>query len=608
MGEVRSPGKMEVPLKAQRKCDNYCETKTGSSYPQLPKRTNSPDGNQLWRPGQSLWSLIAEHVPGSDLPKIHTELGFSLVDMCTEVHTEAEMWHKMWQDNQQGNNSSRKGTPLPLADPPAIKELVRAEVKMLLQTLRERASRAGRNGEELLFRYKPQTVDYALSHLDSCYRNCSNLGDTDNVGRPSSQCSVQSTAEDEIEAMRDKLNATDIDQVVDRLRSILIEECEALDSLVKHFKGNIKQKLWTRCEFDTPEPTLAELRELRGAIQMDLEIYPSSLAASLPASSPLPLKELKSEFRLAAGQRVSDETLPALSSTTALKPHPPPPLCQPRPPPGAPPSKTSASVKVNNSYSVSRTHGQHRCTSAPTGPRKTQTPICNRITSSGHVKQHFPSSLPEHDSASLHCRTPTSSPSFQIKTPRNSPDQEAHPSSHRSIHSQRRKIDSSPQTERNSSPNTNSVPSSSHCDAGSYSSNADYSLSTTGRSKTQNGREISTCGGSLWPTTVPTDDDTRKSSSQSLQSETGISPTQTGRRKSNNGIDRNKNGHLGKDVTQQQSPVDTSTNRTSVWKNRQLFSSPKRPLEGVTSQSQSVQRTQTELEFYQPVPPARVST
>ncbi|TWW73633.1 Coiled-coil domain-containing protein 24 [Takifugu flavidus] len=78
----------------------------------------SPDETQLCWPSQSLWSLIAEHVPGSELPKIRAALGNSLVDMYIDLYAE-------------------------LADPPAIKELVRAEVKMLLQTLRERSS-AGR--------------------------------------------------------------------------------------------------------------------------------------------------------------------------------------------------------------------------------------------------------------------------------------------------------------------------------------------------------------------------------------------------------------------------------------------------------------------------------
>lgn len=61
------------------------------------------------------------------------------------------MWCKMWQESRRGgNHGSRAGTPLPrprgspLADPPAVKELLRAEVKMLLQTLRERVTKGGR--------------------------------------------------------------------------------------------------------------------------------------------------------------------------------------------------------------------------------------------------------------------------------------------------------------------------------------------------------------------------------------------------------------------------------------------------------------------------------
>ncbi|XP_068427384.1 coiled-coil domain-containing protein 24 [Clinocottus analis] len=558
----------------------------------------SLDGTQLWCPGQSLWSLITEHVPGFELPKIHTALGYSLVDMYTEVHSEAEMWYKMWRESQQWNSSSRAGTPLPrqqashLADPPAVKELVRAEVKMLLQTLRERASEEGRVAEELLFRYKPETVDYALSHLDSCYRN---PRDTESGSRPSSRCSVQSNAEDEIEATRDKLNVTDIDQVVDRLRSFLMEECEALNRLVKHFKGNIKQRWQSPCEVDKLEPSLAELKELRGAIQMDLELYPSSLAASPTASSPL--KELKSRSRLSAGQRVSDETLQSLSRNSVFRPHPPPPLShpKPRPPPGAPPSQASASVKATHSSSLSRIYGQLRSTSASTGPRKTQAPICNRITTSVHANHHFNTSLPgpdrdnmivqtvhtvnmlsqEQDSAALCRRPPTSGPCLQAKTQRNSPIHESPLSSHRSIHGSSIECD----LEQKSSPfwrsrNIIAAPSSSRCETGSYSSNsADHSVSTTG---TRNGRQNSTCGSSLVATTVQTDGE--------------------------------RSSPLGKDVTHQRSLVATCTHPAPVTINRQLFTSPKRPLESITSQEKVVQETELEFKIHHPVPPPRVST
>ncbi|KAM8839040.1 coiled-coil domain-containing protein 24 [Synchiropus picturatus] len=98
------------------------------------------DDSESTCPGPSLWSLIAEHAAESELPKIHAALGCSLVDMYTESHAEAVMWSNMWREKQQG--SSRACTPLP--DPPAIKELVRAEVQMLLQNLKTKVNGEGR--------------------------------------------------------------------------------------------------------------------------------------------------------------------------------------------------------------------------------------------------------------------------------------------------------------------------------------------------------------------------------------------------------------------------------------------------------------------------------
>lgn len=55
----------------------------------------SPDGNHLWCLSQSLWSLIAEHVSSSELPKIHTVLGNSLVDMYIGIHSEVRCLLKL---------------------------------------------------------------------------------------------------------------------------------------------------------------------------------------------------------------------------------------------------------------------------------------------------------------------------------------------------------------------------------------------------------------------------------------------------------------------------------------------------------------------------------
>ncbi|XP_034557942.1 coiled-coil domain-containing protein 24 isoform X2 [Notolabrus celidotus] len=593
----------------------------------------SVDGFQLWCPSQSLWNLVTEHVSGSELPKIHAALGHSIVDMYKDVHTEAELRYKMWQESQQGNFGSRAGTPLPhqrgspLADPPAVKELLRAEVKMLLQTLRERVSGVGRDREELLFQYKPELVDYALGHLDSCRRNCIDPGGVDKGSRPSSRCSVRSSGEDEIDSMRDKLNITDINQVVDRLRSVLMEDCGELKRLVKHLKANIKQQC-------PSEPTLTELRELRGAIEMDLELYPSSLAASPSRSSPLPLKDLKNRFRLSAGQRVPDETVQDLSTPPVPRPHQPLPLCQtkPRPPLSAPPHKTSASVKLINSPSLSRTQGQKRSTLAASGTRKIQTPICNRITASGHLDSHSTATLPlpgrdqikdktlrdcraspEQDSAGFHHRSCVSTPGFQIETSSISPINDTHQSPHRSVHSSSRKCDLSPQTERKRSPaalrlgHINSIPSASLSDAATYSCNrADQSVSTKRNSKTQNGQQNQTSGASVVSATEERGANASESfpfsftENDSVLSETKISPSQTGTRESNNRVNKSRNGDHRKDITY---PGFKQLNK-------QYYTPPKRPLESTTSQSRNVQEAKTELigKILQPVPPPRVST
>ncbi|XP_074545149.1 coiled-coil domain-containing protein 24 [Halichoeres trimaculatus] len=578
----------------------------------------SPDELQFWCPTQSLWNLITEHVPESEMQKIHTALGHSLVDMYKDVHTEAEMWYKMWQQSQQSDFGSRTGTPLPhqqgspLADPPAVKELLRAEVKMLLQALSERVSGVGRDREELLFRYKPEMVDYALGHLDSCQRITIDPGSAGNRSRPSSHCSVRSCAEDEIDSMREKLNVTDIDQVVDQLRSVLMKDCEELKRLVKYLKGNIKQTC--QSQLAKPEPSLAELRELRGAIQMDLELYPSCLAVS--RSSPSPGKELKSRSRLSAGHRVPDDTLQDLSTTTVSRPHPLPPLCQtkPRPPLSAPPYKTSASVKLINSSSMSRIQGQLRSTFSASGSRKIQTPICNRITASGHLDSQSTAALPgpgrgqikdetlhgyraslEQDGTCLRHRSCASSPGFQEESSRYSPINITHQSPHGGISSPNRKCDLSPQTERKRSTartlgHTYSIPLST-------SSDADQSVSIQRTSEMQKKQQSHTFGGSVASTTVETGASTCFTENDSVLCETRISSSQTGA-ESKNTVNRNGNGVPRNDFVHPGS--------------KQYYTPSKRPQESTTSQRRNVQEAKTELEFIgkilQPVPPPRVLT
>ncbi|KAF7222292.1 coiled-coil domain-containing protein 24 isoform X1 [Nothobranchius furzeri] len=449
---------------------------------------DSLDDLRLSGPGPSLWSLISEHASESELQKIRAALSHHLVDKYIELHAEVETYHRMWQERKQiGNHGSRAETPL--ADPPAVKELVRAEIKMLLQNLKEKASRGGsRDGDELLLQYKPETVHYALSHQEIRYSSC---GITDSVrSRPSSSCSIQSRAEDEIEAIRDKLKITEIHRVVAQLRSVLLAECDALTATIKHFKGMLN--LNSEDETGNSEPSLTELRELRASLQMDLALLPSAYETS----SALPIKGLKNSFRRSAEQR----------STQLLSPLRPasPSLCNLKPKPPSPPPPAKASL--------SRPHSQHRIIKPPT---------FNRMDPA----EHDPKISKSHVFATEQ-DCPRTCLNLHIDPERNTPSPDNHRSSHRSTH--RPSTDLSPGMERKATPV--SAPAFSHfCDAGS--NDTGRSVLTKGKLKALNGQQNSNIGEN-------SADDPEKSSVISQTS------AEHGRKNHKSGTDEDKMSHF----------------------------------------------------------------
>ncbi|XP_061587427.1 uncharacterized protein LOC133452223 [Cololabis saira] len=128
--------------------------------------------------------------------------------------------------------------------------------------------------------------------------------------------------------------------------------------MINSFKVNRKKNVQSQGESDKYEPSLSELRELREAVQMDLELFPR------PSATPsrLPVKGLKN-MRLSSEQ--STDSLLGLRGA--------PPLCHliPRPPSGPPPTHASPS----------RTHSLHRLT--PISNKSHKHPTCNSKDTSG---------------------------------------------------------------------------------------------------------------------------------------------------------------------------------------------------------------------------------
>lgn len=208
-----------------------------------------------------------------------------------------------------------------------------------------------------------------------------------------------------------------------------------------------------------------------------------------------------------------------------------------------------------------------------------------------------------------------------------------HLSSHRSIRSpstnchlsQSDRKSSAAWRPRNINITPSPVPAPSHvCDVdGNTSNTEDCSVSAKGKSSTENGKQDSSCEGSL---ESPERDHDRKTFKSSVTSENRSPPELNDRKNSNRGINRNKNCQPRKDGNTEQSlsnhcltdgsirhPESSDALRestciqpSSALIKGQFFTYSKKPHGGSTV----VQDVHTEPQFlnrfHQPVPPARV--
>ncbi|KAG7329913.1 hypothetical protein KOW79_006135 [Hemibagrus wyckioides] len=278
---------------------------------------------------QSVWSLIKECVPDSELPEIRAILGDALIDMYTEIYSEVQLWEQMWHEVHDGKSQMPHSS---LADPPAVKELLRSELQLLLLSLRQEATTLGRDEAEVMSRYSPRVVSYALS--TERQRSPDNFECTTPTSRPesrrsSSRLSSHSSIEEEIQALRHKLNITHIDEVVSHLRSVLTEECEVLKNDVQLLQESVELEYLKQSGF--MEPTLTELKKERRLIQQDLEalnlMKESTCARGLKSDvSQIDSREMK--LTGLAGNSEKKQS-PVSPRTEFLQPKPPPAVAPP---------------------------------------------------------------------------------------------------------------------------------------------------------------------------------------------------------------------------------------------------------------------------------------
>ncbi|KAH0502087.1 Coiled-coil domain-containing protein 24 [Microtus ochrogaster] len=207
------------------------------------------------RDSPALWELVEEHVPLPERPEVKRILGEAAVDLSLELREEVGVRGKVPQLSlqvamlkallQESRSSQASGShPMPdspslLAPPPLLRDIVRQELRQLLQGLRLKAVCEGRDQTQVWAQYSPRVLRFALEE----------------PGCDSTQ--------QEVSRMR-----------ASKPRSLLEEECHMLQKEISDLQHCLETEQMQACQpyKATLEPTLAEIKEQKKAMEQELQV------------------------------------------------------------------------------------------------------------------------------------------------------------------------------------------------------------------------------------------------------------------------------------------------------------------------------------------------
>ncbi|XP_030851834.1 coiled-coil domain-containing protein 24 [Strongylocentrotus purpuratus] len=286
----------------------------------------------------SLWRLVEELVSPGERPDIRDILGSSLVEQSLELHEEVDNLLSIWQDYRAETEEDIPASPVNvLPEPPGMRDYLKTHIRMLLESVRERAKDEGRDVDGLLSRHNSDVLDYVSDELPgntspgmTLQRPGSSMSSRDGRETPmrmtpssdSDGMSATSTVSDQVDSVKDQLNILRIDEVTNQLRSMLEDEISQLlkDTvfLQECLEDESDFRSQSRMSIVIREPSIQELKEERKKLEKEVQSAPPPTSVSV-MNSVKPRSLTNSPNR-----RLPSPLSPTTPGSAKFRPSPPP--------------------------------------------------------------------------------------------------------------------------------------------------------------------------------------------------------------------------------------------------------------------------------------------
>ncbi|CAF0790919.1 unnamed protein product [Didymodactylos carnosus] len=228
-----------------------------------------------------LWKTISDTLLASEREYCKYTLGHALVEQCEEIEQEIESLLDIWRDYRSETvyRSADGVGQSSMSEPPIVRSRLKKEIELFVKHIHEQCANDDKLFHKRLSTHNWNAINYSLTTNKNSQVKDRPISARDKSGRETPIISTLSprlnivTADKNLtinaSLIRNKLEAFNLDDIVDQLRRALQQDIKMLEEHIKYLHERLEEEADFRAKTCGlfREPTLGELKEERARLE-----------------------------------------------------------------------------------------------------------------------------------------------------------------------------------------------------------------------------------------------------------------------------------------------------------------------------------------------------